>query len=376
MMTKEDEQYMCRALDLAERGGGFVHPNPLVGAVVVKEGRVIGEGWHARHGAPHAERNALEDCREDPRGATMYVTLEPCCHAGKTPPCADALVKAGVARVVVALEDPNPLVAGKGIRRLREAGVDVVTGVGEERAREQNRVFLKYIVTRRPWVTLKVAMTLDGKIATRSGDSRWITGEAARAMVHEERGRHMAVVVGVGTAIADDPLLTARVANGTVRQPARVVVDSLARLPVNGRIARTARLHETFVMHAPGAPADRLEVLRAAGVTCRACAGEGGRVDVADLCRQLGEEGDDSLLLEGGAELNYSFLSARLVDEALFFIAPRIAGGAAAKGPVGGEGAEWMRDALEVTGTRVSRVGEDILVRGRIKYNDDVHGNY
>ncbi|MDR1274677.1 MAG: bifunctional diaminohydroxyphosphoribosylaminopyrimidine deaminase/5-amino-6-(5-phosphoribosylamino)uracil reductase RibD [Odoribacteraceae bacterium] len=372
MVTEEDLRHMRRAIALADRGGGFVHPNPLVGAVVVKEGRVIGEGWHERYGEAHAERNALAACGEDPRGATLHVTLEPCCHHGKTPPCTDAIIAAGIARVVVALEDPNPLVAGKGIERLRQAGIAVETGVRASEAREQNRVFLKYITTRRPWVTLKTAMTLDGKIATRAGDSRWITGEAAREMVHEARSRHMAVVAGIGTVLADDPLLNARLPGREARQPARVIVDSRARLPLESRIVQTARLYATLLMHAPDAPGERLEALRAAGVVCRTCAGMDGRVDVTDLCRQLGEAGIDSLLLEGGSELNHSFLSARQVDEVLAFIAPKIVGGAGAKSPVGGAGVERMRDALELVDVQVSRVGEDILIKGKI----DVHGNH
>lgn len=361
--------YMLRAVELASRGGGWVHPNPLVGAVLVKEGRVIGEGWHERHREAHAEVNALRACRESADGATLYATLEPCCHQGKTPPCTREIIRRGVTRVVVALEDPNPLVAGGGIRELRAAGIEVEVGTGETEARELNKVFLKYIATGRPWVTLKTAMTLDGKIATRSGESRWITGEEARRRVHEERGRHMAVVTGIGTVLADDPSLDVRLAGRESRQPARVVVDSLARLPLDSRLARAARADgEVWVMHAPGAPAERVEALREAGVKCRACGESGGRVDIADACRRLGMEGINSLLLEGGGELNEAFLRARQVDEMMVFAAPRVIGGREAPGPVGGVGAERLADAWELFETSVERVGADVMIRGKLKY--------
>ncbi|MDR0766703.1 MAG: bifunctional diaminohydroxyphosphoribosylaminopyrimidine deaminase/5-amino-6-(5-phosphoribosylamino)uracil reductase RibD [Odoribacteraceae bacterium] len=356
--------YMLRALELAARGEGFVQPNPLVGAVLERDGRVIGEGWHERHGEAHAEVNAFRSVGGDASGATLYVTLEPCCHHGKTPPCTREIVARGVTRVVVAIEDPNPLVAGRGIAELRAAGITVDVGTGAAMAREQNRVFLKYIATGRPWVTLKTAMTLDGKIATRSGESRWITGEEARRRVHEERARHAAVVTGIGTVLADDPLLDARLPGA--RQPARVVVDSLARLPADGRLARSVGRSPVWLLHAPGAPAARVEALHAAGVTCRACAGDGARVDVADACRRLGEAGLASLLLEGGGELNYSFLAAGQVDEVMAFVAPRIVGGAGAASPVGGAGFGRLSDALELSGVSVERAGADVMIRGKL----------
>ncbi|MDR2129616.1 MAG: bifunctional diaminohydroxyphosphoribosylaminopyrimidine deaminase/5-amino-6-(5-phosphoribosylamino)uracil reductase RibD [Odoribacteraceae bacterium] len=364
---REDIKYMSRAIALADRGGGFVHPNPLVGAVLVKDGCVIGEGWHERYGEAHAEVNAFRSCVENTRGATLYVTLEPCCHQGKTPPCTGEIIARGVARVVVALADPNPLVAGQGIACLRAAGIVVEVGARAAAAREQNRVFLKYITTRRPWVTLKTAMTLDGKIATRTGDSRWITGPAARVLVHEERSRHMAVVTGIGTVLADDPMLDVRLPGREARQPVRVVVDSCARLPLDSRLARSAGEQPVLLMHVPGAPAERLEALRAAGVSCHACLGNEGRVEIVDLCRRLGEMGMDSLLLEAGGELNHAFLAARQVDEVMAFVAPLIVGGAGAKTPVGGAGVARLSEALSCTGVKVRRVGADILVRGKIK---------
>ena len=367
IMETRDIEYMRRAIELADRGAGFTNPNPLVGAVIVKDGRVIGEGWHERYGQWHAERNALRNCVEDPRGATMYVTLEPCCHYGKTPPCTEAVIERGIARVVVGLEDPNPLVAGKGIARLREAGIEVECGVEEEALREQNRIFLKYIRTRRPWVVMKTAMTLDGKIATRTGDSRWVTGEEARAVGHELRARLMGIVVGIGTVLADDPSLTCRIEGREVRQPVRVVVDSQARLPLDSRLATTAREFRTVVAHTRFAPAERLEALQGAGVETWLCGEREGLVDAPDLLRLLGERGIDSLLLEGGGNLNFSFLREGLVDEVYAFVAPKVVGGAEAKTPVEGRGVDRMADALRFRLRGVERVGEDVLLKLKVE---------
>ena len=358
---------MRRALELAERGEGFVHPNPLVGAVLVKDDRVIGEGWHACYGEPHAERNALEACAESARGATLYVTLEPCCHHGKTPPCTEAIVGHGVARVVVAMPDPNPLVAGKGLEQLRAAGIAVEVGVEESAAREQNRVFLHYMTSGLPWVVMKTAMTLDGKIATRTGDSKWVTGTEARVRVHEMRSRLMGIVVGIGTVVADDPLLTVRLDDREVRQPIRIVVDSNARLPIDSQIVRMARAPRSIMAYTHFAPADRLEALQGAGVELLLCEEIAGLVDIRDLCRKLGELGINSLLLEGGGTLNHAFLSAGMVNEVCAFVAPKIIGGMQAKTPVEGEGIARMRDAVELHAVRVEIVGEDVLIQGVLK---------
>lgn len=356
---------MRRAAELAERGVGFVNPNPAVGAVVVRDGRIIGEGWHERFGGPHAERNALGSCTENPAGATLYVTLEPCCHYGKTPPCTEAVVRYGIARVVVGLTDPNPLVAGRGIAALREAGVRVDCDVMAEELRERNRVFLKYVSTLRPWVALKTAMTLDGKIATRTGESRWITGPEARRCVHELRHRFMAVMVGIGTAVADDPLLNCRIEGRELRQPVRVVVDSRARLSVESRLVRTAREYRTIVACTAAAGRDRLRILEACGVEPFVCDSAGGWVGIADLLARLGRAGIDSVLLEGGGALNYAFLKEGLVDELYAFVAPKIMGGAEAKTPVEGEGAASMAEVAGLRFTETRRVGEDLLIRAR-----------
>lgn len=364
-MEETDGMYMRRALALAERGKGFVNPNPLVGAVVVKEGRVIGEGWHERCGGLHAERNALKNCTESPVGATIYVTLEPCCHYGKTPPCTDALIEAGIARVVVGLKDPNPLVAGKGLKLLQDAGMDVVTGVEEEAAREQNRMFLKYIASKIPWVVMKTAMTLDGKIAAATGDSRWVTGEMARQYVQWMRAEYMAVMVGIGTAKADNPMLNCRL-DGEHRQPVRVVVDSRAEIACDSSLIRTAGVYRTIVAHTCQADDKVLDRLVAAGAETLLCESKGGRVDVADLLRLLGHNGIDSVLLEGGGELNYAFVEESAVDEVCAFVAPKIIGGRDAKTPVEGLGFGLMSEALPLRRVSVEMVGEDVLIRALI----------
>ena len=367
MVRQEDIEYMRRAIELAERGVGFTNPNPMVGAVIVKGGKVIGEGWHERCGEWHAERNAFKNCTVPAEGATMYVTLEPCCHYGKTPPCTEAIIEHGIARVVVGMEDPNPLVAGKGIALLREAGIEVVCGVEEEALREQNRVFLKYISTKLPWVAMKTAMTLDGKIATRTGDSKWITGAEARAYVHELRHRFMAILVGIGTAVADDPLLNCRIEGRGVRQPIRVVVDSNARLSLDSQLVKTAGEYRTIVAHTRFAPEESVKALRETGVEMLLCKEKEGLVDVRNLLELLGQSGIDSILLEGGGSLNYTFLSEGLADELYAFIAPKIVGGMNAKTPVEGAGMEKMADAINLELENVLNIGHDVLLKLKVK---------
>ena len=361
-MNETDVKYMEEAIGLAERGSGHVAPNPLVGCVLVKDGRTIGRGWHRRYGGLHAEREALADCREDPAGATAYVTLEPCCHHGKQPPCTDALLEAGIARVVVGLIDPNPLVGGKGIRILRDHGVTVETGLLEDRIRLQNRIFLKYITTRRPWVTLKVAMTLDGKIATAGGDSRWVSSPESREIVHRLRGTHSGICVGAGTVRADDPMLDCRLDG--FRNPVRVLPDSRASLAPESRIAQTADRIRTILVHTEAADPARLERLRSLGVETLACAESAGGIDLDDMLGRLGAGGMDSILLEGGEELNGSFINQGLVDEYYVFIAPKILGGRDAKTAVGGVGFSRMAEALDITVDSVDRSGPDLLIHG------------
>lgn len=367
-MDMKETDYMNRAIELADRGLGWVNPNPLVGAVIVKEGRIIGEGWHERYGGLHAERNAFRNCQEDPAGATMYVTLEPCCHYGKTPPCTEAIMEHRIGRVVVGLVDPNPLMAGKGIEILRNAGIEVVVGMEMQRIREQNKIFLKYIASRMPWVVMKTAMTLDGKIAAHTGDSRWVTGEESRRRVQEMRRNYMGIMVGAGTVNTDNPLLNCRL-EGEVRQPVRIIVDSGVGLGMNSQVVETALNYRTIVAHTRKAGKEKLALLSQKGVELLLCTEQEGRVDLKNLLEQLGRQGIDSILLEGGGQLNEAFLRSGLVDEVYAFIAPKIIGGKEAKTPVEGQGFERMEEAIRLQQVIVERVGEDVLIRGELRVN-------
>ena len=363
MCNDEDIKYMRMALALAERGREHVGPNPMVGAVIVRDGRVLARGWHHVCGSLHAERDALASCSESVEGATMYVTLEPCCHHGKQPPCTDAIIAAGISRVVMAMTDPNPLVAGHGAAILQEYGIEVTSGVLEAEARHLNRIFIKYITTRRPWVVLKWAMTLDGRIAAVSGDSKWVSGEQSRRLVHELRGRYMGIVAGKGTVLADDPMLNCRLDG--MRQPVRIIVDSKASMPPDCQLARTAREYRTVVAHTDMVETQRLEALRSCGVETLLCScGADGMVNLEDMLGQLGAMGLDSVLVEGGGELNWSLVRSGLVDEFYVFVAPKIVGGRAAKGPVGGSGIGTMAAACGMRVDTVEMVGEDILIHG------------
>lgn len=357
-----DEDYMRRALMLARRGEGRVSPNPMVGCVIVKEGRVIGEGWHEKCGGPHAERAALAACAESPQGGTLYVTLEPCCHWGRTPPCTDAIMENHLARVVVGCLDANPLVAGNGVQTLRTAGVAVATGVLEADCKKLNEVFFHFIQNQTPFVTLKYAMTLDGKLAAHTGDSKWVTGETARAHVHRTRNRLSAIMVGLGTVLQDDPLLTCRMEGG--RDPVRIVCDSRLRIPPDCRLVRSARVSPLLIAAAERNA--RAEALERAGAEILLCGAVNGRVDLADLMRRLGARGIDSVLLEGGAALHFAALEAGIVHKVQAYIAPKLIGGAGAKSPVGGQGFAKMADALPLRHMTVSPLGEDFLLEGEL----------
>ena len=367
----KDAEYMAQALSLAEQGLGWTSPNPMVGAVIVKEGRVIGRGYHRRCGALHAEREALAACTESPAGGTLYVTLEPCCHQGRQPPCTQAILEAGLARVVVGSGDPNPLVAGKGLAQLRAGGVEVTTGVLEEACDALNRVFFHYIRTRRPYVVLKYAMTLDGKIATRTGASRWITGPEARAQVHRTRHRCAAILAGIGTVLADDPLLTCRMEGG--KDPLRVICDSRLRIPMDSQLVRTARQVPTVLACARPDPARRA-ALEAAGCRVWELPDGAGRVDLEALLDRLGAEEMDSLLVEGGAALNWAFLEGGLVQRVQLYLAPKLFGGTAAKSPVGGLGVELPHQAARLGALEVRKLGEDLLIEGEVERH--VHGDH
>jgi diaminohydroxyphosphoribosylaminopyrimidine deaminase / 5-amino-6-(5-phosphoribosylamino)uracil reductase len=362
-MNTAEWPWMKRALELAERGRGFVEPNPLVGAVLVGDGQVVGEGWHERYGSAHAEVNALAAAGDAAAGATLYVTLEPCCHYGKTPPCTDAVLRAGIRRVVAAMLDPFPQVAGQGVALLRAGGVAVEVGPGEEGARRLNAPYLKLLATGRPYVHAKWAMTLDGKIATRTGDSRWISNEASRRRVHDLRGRMDAILVGIGTVRADDPLLTVRPPGP--RTPVRVVLDSRGSLPAASQLARTARAVPVLLAAAGALPEPRQQELRALGCEVLAVLAAAGRPDVTALLGELGRRRMTNVLVEGGSAVLGSFLDAGQIDEVHVFVAPRLAGGAEARTPVGGRGVERIAEALPLADWSVEVVDGDVLLHGR-----------
>lgn len=355
---------MRQALRLAKRG--HTNPNPMVGAVVVKDGAVIGRAYHQKAGEPHAEALALAQAGKAAKGSTLYVTLEPCCHYGRTPPCSDAVIAAGVKRVVAAMVDPNPKVAGKGIEALRKAGVEVEIGALEQEARELNEAYIKVVTTGLPFVTLKMAMTLDGKIATRSGDSKWISGEESRRLAHRMRARADAIVIGAGTALMDDPELTARI-GGSKRQPARIIVDESARLSVTARMFQKPG-GDVIVATTKQACEDTVGKLQEAGARIVCLDAIDGVVDLAALFRSLAEMGFNNVLLEGGGELNAAALNAKLVDKVVIFIAPKIIGGRDAKTPVEGEGVDAVAEALPLADVRTRRCGEDLLVTARPVY--------
>jgi diaminohydroxyphosphoribosylaminopyrimidine deaminase/5-amino-6-(5-phosphoribosylamino)uracil reductase len=359
---------LARARELALRGRGRVSPNPLVGAVVLRDGETVGEGWHEGPGLPHAEVAALAAAGEAARGATVACTLEPCSHQGRTPPCADALVAAGVARVVIGVPDPLERSRAQGRGVLGSAGVDVAVANGDDAAAcaELNAAFLTWAATGLPHVTLKLATSLDGKIATAAGESRWISGAESRALVHRWRADHDAVGVGLGTAIADDPQLTARDVEGPVRQPARVVFDSAARLPLRSALVHGARDHRLIVLAAADAPVQRVAALEAVGVEVARLEGGPARRVEAGL-RALGDRGIQSLLVEGGAELAGALVAAGAVDRVAWFLAPMLIGGHEAPSAIGGAGASSLALAPRLTAVASERVGDDLLLTGRLR---------
>ena len=380
---KQDIEYMQRAIALAKKGAGFVNPNPMVGCVVVKDNEIITEGYHEYYGGLHAERNALTNTAADCKDATLYVTLEPCCHHGKTPPCTDIIIEKGIKKVVVGLLDPNPLVAGKGISILQNAGIEVVTGVEEDKIKELNKVFLKYIKTKRPYVILKTAMTLDGKIASYTGDSKWITNDKSRQLVHKLRSEMMGIVAGIGTVKADNPMLNCRLEGQqttdnrqqSVRQPIRIIVDTKASISLDSNIVKTANEYRTILavgqQKTDNCQQSKINELESFNVEILQCEEKDGRVDINDLMIKLGEKGIDSLLLEGGSCLNAAFLEAGCVDEVYAFIAPKIIGGEHSKSPIGGKGIELMKDAITFDKVEIEQIENDILIRCKIMSTDN-----
>jgi diaminohydroxyphosphoribosylaminopyrimidine deaminase/5-amino-6-(5-phosphoribosylamino)uracil reductase len=367
--TDMDRRHLERAIELAERGRGRVSPNPLAGAVIGRRGEVIAEGFHGSLGGPHAEVEAIRAAEgKDLDGATLYVSLEPCCHHGRTPPCTDAIRTSGIDRVVVAADDPSEHASGRGLGILRDEGIEVVVADGDMAAlaRLQNQPFRKHARTGRPWVLFKSAMTLDGKVATGSGDSKWISGEQSRALAHRWRAECDAVAVGIGTALADDPQLTARDV-GAFRQPRRVVFDSLARLPVDSKVVRNARRLALTVVVSRAARRAATDALKAHGVDVMVAPGENEPARVRSALDQLGSAGIASILLEGGPHLGGAFFDAGEVDEMRLFIAAIVLGGRTARDPLEGEGVEAIGDATRALGMKCETVGDDLLLSARIK---------
>lgn len=373
MNNISDEQYMRRAIELALKGEGYVNPNPMVGAVIVKNGRVIGEGYHHKYGDLHAERDAIASLTEDADGAAIYVTLEPCCHHGKQPPCTEAIIEKGIKRVIIGSRDPNPLVAGKGVAVLRNAGIEVIEDFLRDECDEINPVFFKYITTGQPYVVLKYAMTMDGKTATVSGASKWITGEGSRRQVQMMRHKFMAIMAGIGTVLADDPMLNVRIEG--LKSPVRVIADSRLRIPLDCNIVKTAGeyrtivaycdandegLHKTNTGHGSDGGNYKAEQLKKAGVELIKTPSDNGHVDVSYLMDSLGKMGIDSVFTEGGGTLNDSLVRAKLVDRVEVFIAPKIFGGKDAKSPVEGRGIEEVVEASHFSLKEISQCGDDV----------------
>ena len=364
-----DQEYMRRAIELAKKGIGRVNPNPLVGAVIVKDGRIIGEGYHARYGDLHAERSAIRNLTESAEGATIYVTLEPCCHYGKQPPCTQAILEQKIARVVVGSRDPNPLVAGKGAAMLREAGVVVEEDFLREECDALNPVFFHFITTKTPYVKMKYAMTADGKIATRTGASKWITGEPARGEVQKMRVACTGIMAGIGTVLADDPMLNVRIPGE--RSPIRIICDSKLRIPLDSQLCKTAGEFPVIVAcafeegHAEAE--QKKKDLEAMGIKVWNLPDPDGQVDLPELMKCLGQENIDSVLLEGGGILNDSALRAGIVSEVNVFIAPKLFGGDKSKSPVEGLGVAFPSEAVLMDLKEVEQIGEDLLLKYRIR---------
>ena len=352
-----EAELMRRAIELAKKGEGFVNPNPMVGAVIVKDGRIIGEGYHERYGELHAERNAIASLTESAWGATIYVTLEPCCHYGKTPPCTEAIIENKISRVVIGSRDPNPLVAGGGVKILREAGIEVKEDFLKDECDELNPVFFHYITTGLPYIVLKYAMTMDGKIATKTGASKWITGDKSRREVQHLRHKYMAIMAGIGTVLADDPMLNTRIEG--LKSPVRVICDTALKIPVDSSIVKTANEYKTIVAYSSGDEA-REKALKSKGVVLEKLPLKNGHVDMTALMKRLSELKIDSVLVEGGGALNDSLLREGLADRVEVFIAPKIFGGADAVTPVEGIGTDSVDDASRFRLKDVAYHGEDV----------------
>ena len=364
-----DEKYMSLALRLAERGRGQVSPNPMVGAVIVRKGRIVGKGYHAQAGLPHAEVAALKEAGKKANGSTLYVNLEPCPHFGKTPPCTEEIIRSGIEKVVIAIKDPNPLNFGKGISRLKSAGVEIATGVLGNKAKRLNEAFGKFIARGEPFVVMKIAASLDGKIATGTGESKWITGEESRRYVQKLRREADAILVGINTVLKDDPRLTVRNEGRKRegwRQPLRIVVDSRARIPLRAKMLKGSS--RTIVATTRHANKSRVRALENKGAKVLIVGSKKGEVNLVKLMKELGRLGIVNLLIEGGGEINASAFAARLVDKAMFFLAPRIIGGREAPTPVEGKGIKKISQAIPLHSLTLRKVGEDLMIEGYPDY--------
>ena len=363
IFMSNDEKYMRLTIELAEKAKGRTSPNPMVGAVIVKDGEIVGRGYHQKAGTPHAEIHAIEDAGEKAKDATIYVSLEPCSHYGRTPPCTQAIINAGLSRVVMAMTDPNPRVDGGGKAILESHGIEVTTGILENEARKLNEFFIKYITTKLPFVIMKTAMTLDGKIATHSGKSKWITSEGSRRLVHLIRNEVDAVMVGIGTLIKDDPSLTTRLPDGEGRDAIRIILDRHARILLDSKVLNQESDARTIVAVTSSAPEDKIEQIKQKAEVI-VIPEKDGRVDLLELMKKLGQMEITSVMIEGGAEVNASALRAGIVDRVMFFIAPKIFGGSDAPSPVGGDGVDEPDDAILLKDISVEQIGEDLLVTG------------
>ncbi len=359
-----DTKFMKRALELAKKGEGLANPNPLVGAVIVKDGEIIGEGYHAKFGENHAEINAINSAEKSIEGATMYVTLEPCSHYGKTPPCALALVKGGLKRVVIASLDPNPLVAGRGIKMLKDAGIEVESGLMDSENKALNEIFFHYISTKRPFVIVKSAMSADGKTATHAFDSKWITNERSRQEVHAIRNRVSGIMVGVNTVIKDNPRLNVRLEHQPVSNPVPIILDNLCETPLESTLLNSETT--PIVAVTKYAPKDRFNALKKKGADVLTIKDKDGLIDLESLMDTLGEKGIDSILLEGGSAVNDSAFKAGIVQRYYVFIAPKIIGGKDALTPVGGTGFKTIDECVKLKRTSITEIGEDILVTYKV----------
>ena len=358
----EDVMYMKKALELAQKGRGFVNPNPMVGAVIVKNDKIIGSGYHKKYGGPHAEVEAFKSCRQSPQGATMYVTLEPCCHYGSTPPCTKAIIKNKIKKVIIGSRDPNPLVSGGGIKELRENGIEVKVGVSERECNEQNEIFRHYIINKTPFVTMKYAMTMDGKIATYTGLSKWITGEKAREQVHLDRHYNSAIMVGVGTVISDDPQLTSRIED--TKNPIPIICDTSLRTPISSYLVQNASTLGTIIATASD-DTSKISDFEKYSCTILKLKVRDKHINLNELMKTLARWKIDSILLEGGGQLNWSALNSGIVQKVHTYIAPKIFGGTA-KSPVEGEGVSSPDNAFILKHKRIIKLDNDILIESDV----------